>query len=268
MALFKILRGNSSKLFDAKGNISSTVPFNDGYCYFTPDNKKFYIDWLDESGGQHRDPLNSLSADKAAKVNEGLTAGGKTFDGSAAVTINATDVGALPLSGGTLTGNLTGKYITGTWLQSTANNHLDRKPPKVCVQDASGWVYHRTAEELRDDIGAAPASHTSDTTAHITSSERTTWNAKASPPTITTVTLTAANWDSAAKTQTATATGILADETKQLIQVMPAPASMTAVTAAGAYCSSQGADSLTFTCSTVPTEDIVFNISFQDANYV
>ena len=64
MALFKILRGNSSKLFDANGNISSTVPFNDGYCYFTPDNKKFYIDWLDESNGEHRDPLNSFLADK------------------------------------------------------------------------------------------------------------------------------------------------------------------------------------------------------------
>lgn len=63
MALFKILRGNSSKLFDEKGNISTAVPFNDGYCYFTPDNKKFYIDWLDESNKQHRDPLNSLLAD-------------------------------------------------------------------------------------------------------------------------------------------------------------------------------------------------------------
>lgn len=72
-------------------------------------------------------------------------------------TPSASDVGALPLSGGTLTGNLTGKYITGTWLQSTANNHLGSKPPKVCVQDASGRVYHRTTEELRDDLGAAPA---------------------------------------------------------------------------------------------------------------
>ena len=64
MALFKILRGNSSKLFNSDGGISSTVPFNDGYCYFTPDNKKFYIDWLDESSGQHRDPLNSFLTDK------------------------------------------------------------------------------------------------------------------------------------------------------------------------------------------------------------
>ena len=64
MALFKILRGNSSKLFNSSGGISSTVPFNDGYCYFTPDNKKFYIDWLDGLNGQHRDPLNSFLADK------------------------------------------------------------------------------------------------------------------------------------------------------------------------------------------------------------
>ena len=68
MALFKILRGNSSKLFNSNGSISSAVPFNDGYCYFTPDNKKFYIDWLDESGRQHRDPLNSLLADKLLSV--------------------------------------------------------------------------------------------------------------------------------------------------------------------------------------------------------
>lgn len=97
-------------------------------------------------------------------------------------TPSASDVGALPLSGGTLTGNLTGKYITGTWLQSTANNHLGSKPPKVCVQDASGWVYHRTAEELRDDIGAAPASHTSNTIVHITADERAAWNSKADAP--------------------------------------------------------------------------------------
>ena len=52
MALFKILRGDSSKLFDENGNISLGVPFNDGYCYFTPDTKRFYIDWLDETNGE------------------------------------------------------------------------------------------------------------------------------------------------------------------------------------------------------------------------
>ena len=89
-----------------------------------------------------------------------------------------------------------------------------------------------------------------------------------SKPSITAVTLTASGWDSTALTQTVTVTGILADETKQLIQATPAPASMSDITEAGAYCSAQGANSLTFTCTTVPTSDIVFNIAFQDAEYV
>ena len=66
----------------------------------------------------------------------------------------------LPLSGGTLTGNLYGQYLVGTWLQTIADTHLNSKPPKVAVLDASGWVYHRTPEELLQDIGAAKAIHT------------------------------------------------------------------------------------------------------------
>ena len=64
----------------------------------------------------------------------------------------------LPLSGGTLSGNLTGKYITGTWLQATASNHTPTKQSKVVVQDSGGWLYSRTPDELRADIGAASTS--------------------------------------------------------------------------------------------------------------
>ena len=63
----------------------------------------------------------------------------------------------LPLSGGTLTGNLTGKYITGTWFQATADNHMNSAAIKICVQDQSGWVYHRTAAEILSDIGVPAA---------------------------------------------------------------------------------------------------------------
>lgn len=63
------------------------------------------------------------------------------------------DLGYLPISGGTLTGNLEGKYIKGTWLAGTENNHLDTTPTKICVQDSSGWIYHRTLDEMRKDIG-------------------------------------------------------------------------------------------------------------------
>lgn len=64
----------------------------------------------------------------------------------------------LPLSGGNLTGNLTGQYITGTWLQSTANNALSSAAPKICVQDDSGWIYTRTPSQIKSDIGAGNCS--------------------------------------------------------------------------------------------------------------
>ena len=78
-----------------------------------------------------------------------------------AVVLGASDVGALPTSGGTLTGNLTvgsakiqtNGYVVGTWLQGTATNHLTNAATKIAVQDGSGWVYHRTAEEIKSDIG-------------------------------------------------------------------------------------------------------------------
>ena len=60
-----------------------------------------------------------------------------------------------------MTGNLTvgsssiktNGYITGTWLQSTASNHLDNTATKFTVQDDSGWVYYRTASEMLNDLG-------------------------------------------------------------------------------------------------------------------
>ena len=72
----------------------------------------------------------------------------------------AAQVGALALSGGTLTGNLTGKYGTFTWLQATVANHMANgsNTEKVAIFDSSGWLYHRTAKELLSDMGAATAS--------------------------------------------------------------------------------------------------------------
>lgn len=65
--------------------------------------------------------------------------------------------GKLSTSGGTLTGNLTGKYITGTWLRSTEASDLGRTPDKIAVLDDSGWVYYRTPAELFADLGIAKA---------------------------------------------------------------------------------------------------------------
>ena len=51
-------------------------------------------------------------------------------------------------------GNLTGKYLTGTWLQTTAATDLGKTPPKVAVLDNAGLVYYRTPAELLADLGA------------------------------------------------------------------------------------------------------------------
>lgn len=50
--------------------------------------------------------------------------------------------------------NLIGKYITGTWLQTTEATDLGRVPGKIAVLDESGWVYYRTLAELKSDISA------------------------------------------------------------------------------------------------------------------
>ena len=75
-----------------------------------------------------------------------------------------------------------------------------------------------------------------------------------SAPKSVTVTLPASAWSS--NTQTVTVSGVLADESAQLIQPMPAIASQNAYISAGVICSGQAANQLTFTCSTTPTEDI------------
>lgn len=54
----------------------------------------------------------------------------------------------------TLEGNLSGKYITGTWLRTTAATDLGKTPPKVAVLDDSGWIYYRTPVDLIYPVGS------------------------------------------------------------------------------------------------------------------
>lgn len=63
--------------------------------------------------------------------------------------------GKMDKAGGTFTGNVSGQYFTGTWLQTTAATDLGRVPGKIAVLDESGWVYYRTPEEIKSDIGAS-----------------------------------------------------------------------------------------------------------------
>ena len=78
------------------------------------------------------------------------------------------------------------------------------------------------------------------------------------------VTLSASGWNSAAKTQTVTVSGVLANETKQLITPAPAAASQAAYYNAGIRCTGQEADKLTFTAKTIPTVNLTVYVVIQE----
>lgn len=83
------------------------------------------------------------------------------------------------------------------------------------------------------------------------------------------LTLSAANWSTSAKTYTATVNGILADATKQSIEINPiAKADNDNAVKFGVYPTAQGANSITFSCDTIPTTAINFYITYQDVNYL
>lgn len=77
-----------------------------------------------------------------------------------AVSLTASDVGAVSKTGDTMAGNLTvgsaslqtNGYVTGTWLKTTANIASSSAASKIAVIN-DGWVYSRTTEQIKSDIG-------------------------------------------------------------------------------------------------------------------
>lgn len=80
-------------------------------------------------------------------------------------------------------------------------------------------------------------------------------------PTSVTITLTTSGWSS--NTQTVTVSGVVASETAQLITPTPAIASQSAYYEAGIMCTGQAANSLTFTCQTIPTSNLTVYVVIQ-----
>ena len=121
--------------------------------------------------------------------------------------------------------------------QSAAAAYTDNKIKAIPTPDVSGQIEkHNTAENAHADKFASVNAAIGNLT-----------------PSACKVTLTASGWDSTAKTQSATVSGVLEDESKQLILPMPATASMGAYNDAGIQCTAQAAGKLTFTADTVPT---------------
>lgn len=73
MALFKILKGDSSRIS------TDITPFHDGYAYFTPDDGGFYID-SEDNGVQTRHRINQPGGGSAVPVYATLLASGWSND--------------------------------------------------------------------------------------------------------------------------------------------------------------------------------------------
>lgn len=93
-------------------------------------------------------------------------------------------------------------------------------------------------------------------------------------PTSVTITLAADGWtntmapvepggETVGHQQTVTVSGVVASETAQLITPTPAIASQSAYYEAGIMCTGQAANSLTFTCQTVPTSNLTVYVVIQ-----
>ena len=83
-------------------------------------------------------------------------------------------------------------------------------------------------------------------------------------PNVVQVTLLASAWNGENKTQTVAVSGISADENAQLITPTPIISSQTAYYESGILCTGQAVDSLTFTCKTVPAEDLTVYVVIQE----
>ena len=111
---------------------------------------------------------------------------------------------------------------------------------------------------------AALDSHINNTDIHVTIDKKNAWDAKANVPCMVQISLLASGWDSSTSTQTVTVNGVVADETAQLIIPKPARASQSAYYKAGIMYTEQDDNSLTFTASTIPTEDLTVYVVIQE----
>lgn len=158
-------------------------------------------------------------------------------------TPSAADVGAVPTSrtvnGKALSSNIT---LNASDVGARANNWTPTASEVGAVptsRTVNGKPLSGNISLTADDVGAA------------------------NPPTLRTATLTTSGWSS--NSQTLTVQGVISDSDSQIVRISPADkASATAWAEAGVWCTTQGTNSLTFTCDSVPSANINLNIELQE----
>lgn len=199
---------------------------------YTTAEKAMYTDFPSITAGTGSAYTATVSGIESMEAGISFVMIPHTASTSQTATLNVNGLGAKtlrrPLSG---SNSATTAPDTAAWLAAN-------KPIRV-TYDGTYWVVDMPKPDVTDLYGEV-----------------------ASGPKAVTITLASGGWSS--NTQTVTVNGILADETKQLIQVNPASASRTAYISAGIICSGQAANSLTFTCTTTPTSNLTVYVTYQE----
>ena len=143
---------------------------------------------------------------------------------------------------------------TVTTVTASADNWLYKNKPIRVTYDGTYWVADMDRPNAADIYGAVPIV-SGGTGASTAETALANLGAQAQHTAVT-ATLSASGW--ANNQQTVTVTGVTADNT---VIPAPAPASHAAYAENGVYCSAQAADSLTFTCDSVPSADITVNVA-------
>lgn len=209
-------------------------------------------------------PPATITKIGGVKIGEGVEV---SEDGTISVTPGLTQEQAderyLQLTGGTMKGvlnlgtntmNMGGFKVAGNDSMLTFSRSASTAATFASNMDGSLSLFFGSAggriEELQGPISDTDAANK----AYVDSKA----------PTSVTVTLTTSGWSS--NTQTVTVSGVSATETAQLITPTPAIASQSAYYEAGIMCTGQAANSLTFTCQTVPTSNLTVYVVIQPLN--
>lgn len=217
-------------------------------------------EWSDAPSGL---PENGTEGQILEKTSSGAAWVDKPESG---LTQEQADARYLQLTGGTLTNTLNfniGSYGFGTMLKATTQNG----DVGIVVNDKQNVTVMANGLYVQTDGGA-----TGNNKVVVQG------DLDEIKTTSVTVTLTADGWVDATavpppdsggttvtqiKQQTVTVSGVSASETAQLITPTPAIASQSAYYEAGIMCTGQAANSLTFTCQTVPTSNLTVYVVIQ-----
>lgn len=166
------------------------------------------------------------------------------------------DARYLQLSGGTLTGNLGIGNSNAGFIPVNLGSFAVKVDGEF-VLDFVNTVAYGKGIRLRN---SSKITNLSNPTGDTDAANKSYVDSKAPLPPVP-VTLTTSGWSS--NTQTVTVPGVVASEIAQLITPTPAIASQSAYYEAGIMCTNQAANSLTFTCQTVPTSNLTVYVVIQ-----